>query len=77
MPQGLSKTHVWSWALSAKTLNLSITIHLVILEHRQLCLLALVLDLFWCSVDLLLALLGATTETQYKMEGRLLLDIVV
>ncbi len=72
-----SKTHVWSWALSAKTLDLSITIHLVVLEHSQLCLLALMLYLLWSSVNLLLALLGATSKTQDEMEGRLLLDVVV
>ena len=75
---GISEaTHVWSWALSAKTLDLSITIHLVVLEDSQLGLLALVLDLLWCSVNLLLALLGTTTETQDEMKGRLLLDVVV
>ena len=35
------------------------------------------LDLLWCSVNLLLALLGTTTETQDEMKGRLLLDVVV
>lgn len=70
-------TYVWSWALSAKTLDLSITINLVVLEHGQLGLLALVLDLLWCSVDLLLTLLRTASQTQDKMEGRLLLDVVV
>jgi len=36
-----------------------------------------VLDLLGGGVDLLLALLAATTETQDEMEGRLFLDIVV
>ena len=35
------------------------------------------LDLLGCSVDLLLALLGATSKTKDEMEGRLLLDVVV
>ncbi len=35
------------------------------------------LDLLGGGVDLLLALLAATTETQDEMEGRLFLDIVV
>lgn len=70
-------TYVGSWALSAKTLDLSITIHLVVLEHSQLGLLALVLDLLWRSVDLLLTLLRSTTEAQDEMEGGLLLDVVV
>jgi len=36
-----------------------------------------VLDLLGGSVDLLLALLGATSKTKDEMEGRLLLDVVV
>jgi hypothetical protein len=40
-------------------------------------LLTLVLDLFWGGVDLLLSLLSSTTKTKDKMEGRLLLDVVV
>ena len=35
------------------------------------------LDLLGRSVDLLLALLGTTTETEDQVEGRLLLDVVV
>jgi hypothetical protein len=73
--QGIA--YVWSWALAAETLDLSITIDLVVLEDSQLGLLALVLDLFRGSVDLLLALLGTSTETEDEMEGRLLLDVVV
>jgi hypothetical protein len=73
--QGIA--YVWSWALAAETLDLSITIDLVVLEDSQLGLLALVLDLLWGSVDLLLALLGTSTETEDEMEGRLLLDVVV
>lgn len=41
--------------------TLSITVHLVVLQHSELGLLALVLDLLWGSVHLLLALLGSTT----------------
>ena len=55
------QTYVWSWALSAETLDLSITINLVVLEDRELGLLALVLDLLWGGVNLLLALLGSST----------------
>jgi hypothetical protein len=51
-------TYVGSWALAAETLNLSVTIDLVVLENSQLGLLALVLDLLGSSIDLLLALLG-------------------
>ena len=70
-------TYGGSWALSAETLNLSITIDLVVLEHSQLGLLARVLDLLWRSVNLLLALLGAASEAKDEMEGRLFLDVVV
>jgi len=70
-------THVWSGALSAKALDLSITIDFVVLEDSQLGLLALVLDLLWGGVNLLLALLGTTSQTQDEMKGRLLLDVVV
>ena len=70
-------TYVGSWALAAETLDLSITVDLIVLEYSQLGLLALVLDLLGGSVDLLLALLGTTTETQDQMKGRLLLDVVV
>ena len=71
------ETHVWSGALSAKALDLSIAIHLIVLEDSQLGLLALVLDLLWGGVNLLLALLGTTSQTQDEMKGRLLLDVVV
>jgi hypothetical protein len=70
-------TYVGSWALAAETLDLSITIHLVVLEHSQLGLLALVLDLLWGGVHLLLALLGTSTESQDQVKGGLLLDVVV
>lgn len=35
------------------------------------------LDLLGSGVDLLLALLGTTTQAEHKVEGRLLLDVVV
>lgn len=35
------------------------------------------LDLLGGGVDLLLALLGTTTQTEHQVEGRLLLDVVV
>ena len=73
--QGIA--YVWSWALAAETLDLSITIDLVVLEDSQLGLLALVLDLLWGGIDLLLTLLSATSQTQDEMEGGLLLDVVV
>jgi hypothetical protein len=73
----VESTYVGSRTLSPETLNLSITIDLVVLEDRQLGLLALVLDLLWGSVHLLLALLGTSTETEDQMKSRLLLDVVV
>jgi len=64
-------------ALPPQSLNLSVSIDLVVLEHGQLGLLALVLDLLWCAVDLLLALLGTAAKSEDEMESRLLLDVVV
>ena len=72
------ETHSLARAFSAQTLNLAITIHLVVLEHSQFRLLALVLDLLRGGVHLLLPLLGhATTEAQHQVKGALLLDVVV
>jgi len=50
-------------AFTTKTFNLSLSINLVELEHSKFDLLALVLDLLGCGVNLLLPLLTATTET--------------
>lgn len=47
--------------LPPQTLDLSVTVDLVVFENGQLGLLPLVLDLLWGSVHLLLALLAATT----------------
>ena len=55
------KTYLRSWALSPQTLDLAISVHLVVLEHSQLCLLALVLDLLGRGVHFLLALLRSAT----------------
>jgi hypothetical protein len=66
------------WALSPQALDLAVTIDLVVLEHSQLGLLALVLDLLGSGVNLLLALLGhTTTQAEDQVEGGLLLDVVV
>lgn len=51
--------------------------YLVELEHGQLDLLLLVLDLLGGGVILLLALLGATPKSQHEVERGLLLDVVV
>lgn len=70
-------TALWLWALSSQSLDLSIAVDLVVLQHGQLGLLALVLDLLGCGVDLLLALLGTTSEAEDEVKRRLLLDVVV
>lgn len=70
-------TAVLGGALATKALDLAVTVDLVVLEHGQLGLLALVLDLLGGGVDLLLALLATATETEDEMQGRLLLDVVV
>jgi len=64
-------------AFAAQPLNLAIAIDLVVLEHSELGLLALVLDLLGSAVDLLLALLRTTTEAEDEVESGLLLDVVV
>ncbi len=48
-------------ALTSQSLDLAIAINLVVLEHSQLGLLALVLDLLGGGVHLLLPLLATTT----------------
>jgi len=65
------------WALPAETLDLAIRLYLVILQDGHLDLLAFVLDLFGSVVRLFLALLGATAQAEHKVEGGLLLDIIV
>merc|ERR1711924_326785 len=69
-------TTVCVWALTAHALHL-VRGNLVILEHMELDLLLLVLDLLWLGVCLLLTLLATTTETQHKVKGAFLLDVVV
>jgi len=65
-------------ALPPQALDLPIPVDLVVLEHGELGLLALVLDLLGRGVDLLLALLGHTaTEAKNQVEGGFLLDVVV
>jgi len=72
-----TSTALLLWALPSQTLNLAVAVDLVVLEHSELGLLPLVLDLLRGGVDLLLALLTATTQTQDEMQRRLLLDVVV
>ena len=63
--------------LLPEPLHLAGSVHLVELEHSELHLLVLVLDLLGLGVRLLLPLLRATTETEDEMKRRLLLDVVV
>jgi len=70
-------THLSSRTLPPQALDLAIPIDLVVLQHRQLRLLALVLDLLRRRVHLLLALLATATETEDEVERGFLLDIVV
>lgn len=72
-----TSTTFWGWTFPPQTLNLSIAINFVVLEHGQLGLLALMLDLLGGGVNLLLSFLGSTTESEDEMEGRFFLDVVV
>lgn len=72
-----AKTYSLRGTLPPETLDLAIAVDLVVLEHRQFDLLALVLDLLWRGVDLLLALLAATAQAQHQVQRALLLDVVV
>jgi hypothetical protein len=64
-------------ALTPETLDLAVAVDLVVLQDSELGLLALVLDLLGGGVDLLLALLASSTQTEHEVESRLLLDVVV
>ena len=70
-------THLGRRTLPPQALDLAIAIDLVVLEHGELGLLALVLDLLRRRVDLLLALLGASPQTQDEVQRRFLLDVVI
>jgi len=72
-----SKTYGLGGALAAQTLDLSVTVDLVVLKDGEFGLFALVLDLLGGSVDLLFALLATTTEAEHEVKGGLLLDVVV
>jgi hypothetical protein len=58
-----------SGTFSSETLDLAISVDLVVLEYGELGLLALMLDLLWGRVDLLLTLLGAATEAEHEVQG--------
>jgi hypothetical protein len=71
------QTYGLGGALAAQTLNLSVTVDLVVLKDGEFGLFALVLNLLGGSVDLLFALLATTTEAEHEVKGGLLLDVVV
>merc|ERR1719308_195049 len=62
--------------LAPQAVDLPVVVDLVVLEHSELDLLVLVLDLLGSGVVLLLPLTTAP-EPEHKVEGRLLLDVVV
>ena len=64
-------------ALPPQAVDLAVVVHLVVLQHGQLDLPVLVLDLFGSGVVLLLPLLGTTPEPEHKVKCALLLDVVV
>jgi len=64
-------------ALPAQTSDLAISINLVVVKNGKLHVLMLVGNTLGGCVDLLLVLLTTTKKTKNKMEGALLLDVVV
>ena len=65
------------WGHTTETGDLAIIINLVALEDRELDVLLLALDLLWLGVGLLLALLASTNKGENKVQGGLLLDVVI
>jgi len=63
--------------LASETVDLAVVVDLVVLQHSELDLPLLVLDLLGSGVILLLPLLGSSPEPEDEMKGRLLLDVVV
>ena len=63
--------------LAPQTVDLAVVVHLVVLQHGQLDLPVLVLDLLGGGVVLLLPLLGSSPQSEDQVQGGLLLDIVV
>lgn len=64
-------------ALLPQPLNFPRVIDLVELEHSELHLLLLVLDLFGLGVRLLLPLLRSSPQAKHQVQRRFLLDVVV
>jgi len=72
----VSGTAFWAGALASKS-NDCVSINLVQFEDAHLGLGANTRDTLGLGVDLLLSLLTTTTKAKDKVEGRLLLDVVV
>merc|ERR1719209_1783196 len=72
-----SSAALLSRTLTAQTVDLAIVVNLVVLEDGQLDLPVLVLDLLRGGVVLLLPLLSTSPQPEDKVEGGLLLDVVV
>jgi hypothetical protein len=70
-------TTVLVGALLAELLHLATVIDFVVLENSHLHVLVLVGDALGCRVRLLLALLPTSTQAKDKVQGALLLDVVV
>merc|ERR1712058_71200 len=69
-----SSTTLLSGALSPQSVDLTVVVNLVVLEHGEFDLPVLMLDLFGSGVILLL---GTSPQPQDQVKSRLLLDIVV
>merc|ERR1712093_126349 len=72
-----TSTTVGMGALTTHASHLVGSIDLVVLEHMKFDLLLLVLDLLGLGVGLLLTLLTTSTQAEHKVQGGLLLDVVV
>jgi len=72
-----SSSTLLSRTLTSQTVDLAVIVHLVVLQHGQLHLAVLVLDLLGGGVILLLPLLSTSPQSEDQMKGRLLLDVVV
>lgn len=62
---------------SPESLDFSIVVDLVELEHRHLDLLSLVLNLLWCGVGLLLPLLRTSEQSEDELDAGSGFDTVV
>merc|ERR1712098_1043252 len=72
-----SSSTLLSGTLTSQTVDLAVIVHLIVLQHGQLHLAVLVLDLLGGGVILLLPFLGTSPQPEDQMKGGLLLDVVV